>query len=1496
MTNTKIRRIITKGVIMIAVLSMLIGGIVTHALTSVYSGAEGDAPNFSFDYSEVLTAPTAINTGDGTYYVPTAYVYYGRRYDSVNQKYVSLLHRVLDPSADNTGAGGAMFLLAENTAHSSRFSPYNDDTVAGYLDNENSYVTSTLRQKLYSGKYTVYEIAYVNTSSVDSLPQELDYIRPVTKTDTTENMNGYFGYAEGESSYIWGVVDKDGKPVDSLTILDGERVFPLSAEELYSYVGSASFSGSTAKKIFAASDVLDGTFDSWWLRTAFILAGGEENSDLVGIVDADGKVTYSSAQNTLPTRNALNIETSEIAFVERVADKTYRLAFNAPEYKEGEQFEAYITDVKDGRVTFTVKNHIGDSNWQHAGESRISYVITDSEGNEKYYGVAGTVRETASVGQKVSEEETFTFTLPGCYEVGDRVQVFSERVDDPERISTSYVSNFVDLGCIHIPAEGYEANCLHEAKCALCGIYYGSTDENNHRDVSNVWTYNEGEGTHSRECLNCSAKAYTEPCSFGRGNLNAPYACYESSCNGCGHKIDSPTLHNYDERGICLGTHGEYHYEMPKIENDANIGFIARVGTVGEWNALALWLNGGGYLHRLNETKYVIITEDLDFKDIPFIPMGTEELPVKRIDIRAQHKTFSNIEYTIEGAPAGIIAVGEDVAVDDLILEDSVFSGSDVGAVVGRLTDTAESLSDFSGIAVTGVELYGTNVGGIVGTLAAKASLSLSFIYDVTHNGINVDFSSDGKLIPTPASDNDGMPYGGCYRLAPEGDGEFAFTYEQFASGEVTYRLRQIDPYWKQTLGAHPHPVYCRDESVKRVYAVISCDSSDVIYSNEDLGKIQHGEYTSFVPSTFEWVDGVGEFGVGFKVNAVCGLCEKETEVILPAEWGVYYSFSGRFIARMEFNAYIEINGYRERVNTEPKVIYSTRLEDLIGMTPITVTYNGYNQYTDVLFGNLREGLDERDFDAYFLDPVTGERMVEMQYDYYGRPTYFPTGVKNVGTYDVLMVGKGGFEGYEYIYEDVFTIKKATVTVEPKDVDKIYDGNREFSAEYELLGDYVADLDLDISLENAPSEKVGAYILKVNADLTSHKHGDNIELTLLRDTVTALILPDLKIELSNRSYPEQITYGDPIPAVKDECFNVSADATLSYQWFTAGYNFYDGYFAQRAIDAPTDAGVYILRVQAMSKDGSLISNTLDLKFEVMKRSLTVDLYAPSGVEREEINYRTFYVLDPGEAFTYRISGFVGGDTAEALGLNLNIYLRAAEGGGSVEGDYNRNPSVPFKYGYQVEYNLPQNKNYEVGKYVIHNGTDTEESAYGVFYIFVRSPGYVYPVETDFTADGDAISPNILISVPIAGITPNGDEFDYIFRVFNAYGVEILEKVSSTDTLDLVYLYNHTVRESWSNGHTVTRGAFSAEGEYRVILQIEGEGMSATFETSFTLQFFNNYGEGVADMVEPGLYTVAVINEDGDTYEARLYAKQKLTMNLKPHEYSISEGRVEYDPT
>ncbi|MBQ8381000.1 MAG: hypothetical protein IJY18_03820 [Clostridia bacterium] len=1499
MTNTKIKRIITKGAMLIAVIFMLAGGIVSHALAAVSMETENSyTPNFAFDYKDVLTAPVRIDTGDGAYYKPTSYVYYGRRYDSANQKYVSLINRVLDPNADNAGGSGAMFLLAEGATSSSRFSPYNDDTVADYLADENSYIGSALLQKIYSGAYTVYEISYVNTSTADSLPQELDHIRPITKADVGADMNGHFGFLKGNGEYFWSVVDGDGNEVDSINLLDGAKVFPLSADELYKYVGDSVFSSASAASVFIAADVFEGSPVSWWLRTA--LGDTAKTGEMVGIVDSNGKVTFSSAQNIHATRNAFNIETSDIAFLERVADNAYRLAFNAPEYKEGAQLEAALTDVKGNTVTFTVKNHIGNNGWYQAGESRISYVVTDSLGNEKYYGTAGKVTASSSLGEKVAESETFTLTLPEFYENGDKVLVFSERSDDPERISTSYVSNFVDLGCIHTPAEGDEANCLNAAFCSVCHLTYGEPDKSNHKDVSSVWEYNEGEGTHSRECLSCGVKVYTEPCSFTSLDLSAPVACYASSCNDCGHKVDDPSLHNYGENGVCIETYGEYHYRMPEIENSSNTGFEVKISTVGEWNALAEWLNGGGYLCHLNEKKYVSLTADLDFEGVPFVPMGTSELPVMNLDIQGNRKTVSGIEYNAVGSePAGIIAVGKNVEVNNITLSDSSFSGSDAGSIVGRLCDETDDCSSFSGIAVTDVMLEGDNAGGVVGTLTAKASLSYSFIYNVTNNGIDVDFSSNGKLIPTPASESEGIFYSGCYRLAPESDGKFAFTAEAFASGMITYRLRRIDPYWKQNLGSggHAYPVYRKDGSAKTVYRVVSCDGVRVTYSNEDLGQIKHGSYTSVDHSTFEWVDGIGVFGVGFKVKAVCGLCEETTEVVLEADWTPFYAFSGKMIARLEFNAYIDINGSRTKVNDEPKVIFSNKLEELIGMTPLTVKYNGNRHYADVLFDNLRDGLTySRDFDAYFLDPLTGERISEIQYDYYGRPEEIPAGVKNVGIYDVLIVGNGGFEGYEYLYEDVFTVERARVTVDPKDVQKIYDGNKKFEVEYELGGDAVWDVDLDISIDDSPSERVGKYTVNVKADLTSHSHGDNIELTLLRDKVTALILPDLTLSISNKSYPESVTYGDPIPEVKAEHFNISAGADISYQWFIAGSDFYGGYFAERAIDSPKDAGVYILRVHAMSKDGSLISNSLDLEFRVTKRMLTVDLYAPENTKTEKRDSNTYYILDAGKAFSYNVKGFINTDTLESLGLKLEIYLQAAEGG-SLEGSSNTDPAIPLAGGYRVQYRMPVNSNYEVGGYVVHSGGNEEIAENGTVYILIRNPGYVYPTETDFVSDGEPISPNIIISVPpAAGLTPNGSSFNYTVKVFDPDGFKVLEKNGNATALDEIYLYNHTFVEKWDPNYNAVRGVFAAEGDYRVTVEVNGAGMDSSYETSFTLLFFNSFGEGISEIVEPGIYTVKVINESGAEYESVLYAKQKLTMNLKPHEYNLSEGRVEYDPT
>ena len=1499
MTNAKIKRTILKGAMLLALICMLLGGIVSHALTAVNAEGEVDyTPNVYFDYKEALTAPTEINTGDGTYYVPTAYVYYGRRYNSATGGYVPLLNRVLDPNKDNAGDEGAIFLLAEQTSRFSRFSIYANESNAEVFPDENSYVDSELVFNRYYPGYDVYEISYVNTSSLDSLPQELDYIRPITKLDSADETDGLFGIGE-DYTYFWSTVDKDGNPLDSegyplgedgnrladsegnllgpVYTLNGSRVFPLSVKELSRYVGSTNFDGSAAKSVFVAADAVDGTLNGWWLRTA--IGGGANPGELVGSVDAGGRVTYAKAQDTLAVRGAFNILTEDIAFAERVADKTYRLAFNAPEYKEGAKLEAILTDVKDGTVSFKVRNHIGDSNWQEAGESRISYIVTDSEGVAKYYGTAGAVRATAPVGEKVAEYEDFTLTLPECYVQGDRVLVFSERVEDPDRISTSFVSNYADLGCIHTPAEGDEATCQSKAICEYCGEEYGEKDEANHVAIADVWTYN-GDGTHYRECIPCNVKVYSEPCSFGHGNHSSPSACYESSCNGCGRTVDSPSLHYYDERGICTLSYGEMHYELPKLENYINIGFTARVGTVGEWNALAEWLNGGGYLHFKGEVKDVIITADLDFTGIPFIPMGTPHEPVKNLDITGHRYTFSGINYTASDAPAGIIAVGEAIDVDNITVTDSAFSGTDVGSIVGRLVDTEKDASEFYGIAVTDVTLSGNNAGGIVGTLSSEASLEYSFIWGVTKDGENLDFSSNGKLIPTPASiDNEGIPYGGCYRLTDEGDESFAFTADEFASGEITYRLRRIDPSWRQAIGAHRHPVYCEDESVKRVYRVVNCDGSGEFYSNEDLGQIQHGGYTSVVDNTFEWVDGVGTFGVGFKVDVICGQCQKPVTLTLEAEWIPHYNASYTAIVKMEFNAYVETENGREKLNSEPKITFSQKLEELIGMTPVTVKYNGWMHYPDPLFNNIREGFEYySDFEAYFIDPATGEEL---------------SGVRDVGTYDVLIVGKRGFKGYEYLYEDVFTVEKAKVTVNPLDVRKLYDGSKHFDVEYELDGDDIFDLEFDISLEDAPSERVGEYTLKVIADLTSHGHGENLELVLLSESVTALILPDVQIgitENESNPYPATIVYGDPVPEVKAVYFKTSAPATLSYRWFKAGHDHYNGYYAENAVSAPTDAGKYILRIRATSTDGTLLSNTLDIEVEVLPRPLTLNLYAPDGVEMGERYGEPIYLLDRGEAFTYDVTGFAAGDTLESLGMKVEIYLRSSNG--TSLGNYPNyvNPDIPYGDGYQVSYNVTLHGNYEVTKYVIHRGGTTVEDEYGVLYVKVKNPMYVYPTVTEFVADGAAISPNMFISIP-ADYTPDG-EFEYEISVFGPGGSRIAETYGTASELDEIYLYNHTLSETWYPSHILTRGVFTAEGGYRVVLDIEG----SVFESTFTLSFFNDAGEGVAEIVEPGLYTVRVTDADGNEREASLYAQQRIVMNLKPHEYSISEGRVEFDPT
>ena len=127
--------------------------------------------------------------------------------------------------------------------------------------------------------------------------------------------------------------------------------------------------------------------------------------------------------------------------------------------------------------------------------------------------------------------------------------------------------------------------------------------------------------------------------------------------------------------------------------------------------------------------------------------------------------------------------------------------------------------------------------------------------------------------------------------------------------------------------------------------------------------------------------------------DVFCGKCKQR--MLMPADVMTIYEYP-----KTTYIASIMVDG--ERVKSDPIVVFGIALEEFIGMTELTLTYNGREVNSDVLMSNT--ALHESEYSAYFVNSETGEEY--MYEDYYGDPVGY--GITDVGVYDLVVVGKYG--------------------------------------------------------------------------------------------------------------------------------------------------------------------------------------------------------------------------------------------------------------------------------------------------------------------------------------------------------------------------------------------------------------------------------------------------------------------------------------------------------
>lgn len=1446
----------------------------------VFMGTEGLKDPVQKTHSE--------NGATGTYYEPQSYIYFGSYYDSDLMKDVALVHRVLDVDADNTGAGGAMFVLSEFADYNTRFSR-NPVGTNDYTTGDNVFPRNRLANEYYvnlfaTNKYRTSEYK----EHFKNIPEDLDYVRKVTKSDSNTDVKGLFGFVEGMATYDWVVYNADEYALDSFE--DGDAVeylknssfFPLSVREFNDYVSEISGAPGVAVKKMGSDTYVD-----YWLRTGAEPFTSEKNGNMVGAVMADGRVTTMDVDGKVGwdeavdadvyVRYGFNIVTSDIAFTQILADKTHRLAFIEPLYKNNTSnpFEAEIINVEGDVVTVEYRNAIRDGHVSYGGvtdKNYISVIIKDSSGNVKHYGsVAEVGRENGCTPAAISGiDDIFKFRLPEEYVDGDEIYVFWER-KTPTEGAISHVSNMVGLGCVHTVVS--KANCVSAAKCSKCDEIFGFIDTENHEGVDpNKYYFDDSYGIHWNVCDDCGTKVNTVNCTFGASCITP---CV------CGNYGTDESLHSFDDRGICMESYPAVHYQPAEVSLNDSLGTgTVYIENVGQLIGFSRSYNRGGFTDRFGNPYelFLIIRENLDFEGLSgFEPIGTEQMPF-RGGVNGGSKIISKLSIETDGKYAGIFGYAPELRIYNWTVESCSFVGADkVGVFAG--STAGEGSSTYNNVDIYNCTVDSTGVDGKEGVLTGEANAEdEDSVYDVYTYGISNAEGDTVRIAPDP----EGMSVSRSAFLWTEKSEYGEYTAEQYASGMVAHELGM-----RQKLGEDLAP--SRDTQKPQVGRISDCSGALIRYTNERLSVHLPMDRTEHVPTKFNkfvWD------GASCAADVYCSACQQNVMLQLEVEEDLRYA-----PARGDYTARIQIGGEEY---TETVTIFGERIESKIGITPIEKAFDGVGIYPDAFMNNhqLDPGTSDAnsEYIVFFVDPgdpddpnddvILKEEVQDSVSGMWVTKTY-PTSAVAAGTYDLLVIGGGKYTGQEYTFKSVLTINPITVTVAPEDVYKYYDGASDFTPSYTAdVPD--AEYMIDVTYSNDNRSEVGEYELEVKAELNDmlKEYGDSIEIVLERDKVKGSILPQLKVSVENKSYPTKAVYGDGLPEPDEKYFDFTEGAKLTYEWFKADFTKY--VFADtgveyvkinrmnRIYEKPENAGEYILRVRA-SHASNMIGSYVDIAVEITPKILTIKLLPPEGGEFVKDEYdRQWCILSSGEEVIPVIEGLPEGVTPEEVGVSVSIYQQDGVYAGRNLPEINDAYSFPIQpnvYDYNVMYNIESvNPNYD--------GTSSYES----IYVRIESPDAPIPViddEYEYVADGNEKK----VGVVFAWDAPSVEDLSGIL-----YSINVKYGYDSLTSFDL----RHSDLE---DNEPFAQIPISKAGDYSITVTTKenGETIGELVQIDFSVSF-DMSGELLDSIVEMGDYTVTVTSSEGSVARSiDLTVKREISMRLKESDYFISEGEMKFDP-
>ncbi len=1396
--------------------------------------------------AEGINDPTAVSvSGKGTYQKPSDYIYYG-----VDGAGNPLLWRVLDSDADNAGNSGAMFLFSEQIVDSNEiWSAASDNEIYHYYDyymdfNERfpdaepydiADVAGGRFEFTYQGSYMEsYEYAlrrFVNRNHYEDYfwdpfflknlsldVHELSAILPVTKKDSLPvkdfGLNDEYNFWTVDTIY-----GSDGTTYAG-NVLENNYIFPLSIEEVEKYV--ADYNGAPGMSAYTATGQ---QYSGWWLRTAYSSSGytGESSSGnvrmniLAGTVDRNGNVSVNDVDDrTVGGRYGINLDLGRITYAEAVESNVWRFGLIEPFYYNNpdKQFDAWVTDLKDGILTVGYKNAIGryQPNYRDADEQEefISVMIKDKNGNVKYYGTVDLAPNTDGYNKLVEDEGEANFAIPEGIDFnereGDRMLVFWERKSDDSR-KTSFTSNIVELECTHSDYEPH--SCISNALCNICGESFGEIDPDDHLRTE-FFKGTADEKAHGYKCV-------TEGCPMNGLAIFSESCVVLSNCTtvfepcSCGNEFFDDKAHKFEDSedpeyvvtGFC--EYNDRHYQPASLNKNGE--YV--IDNVGKLFWLAEQVNAG---KMVGDVKVTVEMESIDLSEYIFVPIGTAEHPFAG-SFDGKNVTVNKLAVTGFGF-GGLFGYTDGAVIENIIFDQADIEGdADLGVVVGNAKNTR-----ISNCAVMFSYVSGNgNVGGIVGSGDQSAIIESCLVYD--------SYDGDGEYLPL--SGNELPTVINSFYLADEIDLRGGRTEEQMESGEVAYYLGDC---WGQWIGKNKYPTI--GNSVK-VNTTKSCDGTHEIFTNEDIEQAAHtfGRFVEFI-----WDGTLCDIRVG------CVKCGYST--VIKFNFGEYDIIDNGAGVSYTYTAYfVDSEGERHE---ESKTFIVKTIEGVTAVEKVVKDFDGEYVYADDLMSNTKMnylGFHTRsDAFAYFVDSVTGE--------------YLGNYVGAAGVYDLVVDGMNNYEGQKYIYKEIVIINKISLTLEVTVLPKAFDGTSKMEFDYRFLEDVKFGYDwLRINVADPDGVDFGEYTvaveLRFNRGTTNYPvnpdylddpytnqnydydrpfyaydmYKDSIELKW-NETAVATILPQRQVNIEVDGlwadnfiieYPDdpgkyEFTYGDNIPDPKEADFSFDKGSKLSFEWYRKKYIDSWDYELVKLSGKPSDAGEYILRVVAASTE-NLVKSYIDVEFTILPKTLKVEFIIPDDAEYIDYYGEKYYIFEAGSYPEFTVG--IDESQWEEYGISFDGWART-----EIENDYEHYsgyPTVPGRYWVNAYVNIASVVN-GAANYVIESN--------GSIKIMLKAPESAFPLDADHIFDGEVKE--------IEVIAPEGwtDE-DYTIEITDGEGNAVPEIREAG-----IYSVSVTDKNGVTNTSTVTvrrEIKIFVKETFAVISEFEGiefDLMDLTFEAGY----------------------------------------------------------------